>query len=82
MDLQPYVDKINSILDKHTQPKLTQAETNLILVNWKKILSNPVHQMLAQQPQGKQRHQMMLTRELLGIIYGVLRETRGDLFKW
>ena len=69
MNWQPYLDKINKILEGKGQSTLTQNESQNIVNSWQVVLSQPICAMLAQH--APEMIVPQLQRDLPNVIYDV-----------
>ena len=76
---QPYLEKIDVILEKKGQPKLTQNESQNIVNNWQARFASPeIHMLLAHAPD---MVELILKQDLPNIIHDILKASRGGSYK-
>lgn len=80
-DWKPYLDKVDVILEKKNQPKLTQNESQNIVNNWQQALMQNGPFLFQIPPFAAKPLMEQLNKVCANIVYDVLKASRGDSYK-
>lgn len=81
MDWQPYLAKVDAILEKKGQPKLTQNESQNLANNWQNMFMTEGALLMQLPPAVARMMTPNLVKSLANCTYDVLKASRGDNFK-